>query len=545
MDLVQQIKSFFRGEVESNDATLKKYSVDASLFEIRPRLVVYPADADDLKKLVKFINLNPQENLSLTPRSAGTDMTGAAIGDSIVIDFTRHINGIGEVGLDFAVAEPGVYYRDFEKETLKRGLILPTYPASREICALGGIIANNSGGEKTLAYGKTADYVKELKVILNDGNLYEVRPLAKTELEHKMSESSFEGEVYKKTFKLISENLEIIRNAKPKVSKNSAGYMLWDVWDGETFDLTRLFCGSQGTLGLVTEATLKLVKPKPYSKMLVIFMRDLEPLTETILRLLEFRPESLESFDDSTLKLALRYLPGLIKLIKPKNIFSLAWKFLPEFWMVLSGGLPKLIVLAEFTGDTEIEALKKAERAKNSLKNLRLKSHVVKTDEEARKYWVMRRESFNLLREHIKNKRTAPFIDDIVVRPEKLPEFLPKLREILSQYKKLQYTTAGHLGDGNFHIIPLMDMSDPENREIIPELSKKVYDLVIKFEGSITGEHNDGLIRGPYLRQMYGDKIYKLFEEVKNIFDPRNIFNPGKKIGVDPGYVLSHMKRKN
>jgi FAD/FMN-containing dehydrogenase len=159
---------------------------------------------------------------------------------------------------------------------------------------------------------------------------------------------------------------------------------------------------------------------------------------------------------------------------------------------------------------------------------------------EMKKYWTIRRESFNLLRKHIKGKRTAPFIDDFIIKVEQLPEFLPKLNHILAKYN-LNYTIAGHVGDANFHIIPLMDLRDIRSSEIIRNLSEEVYNLVLSYRGSITAEHNDGLIRSSYLKKMYGEKVYKLFEETKKIFDPQNIFNPGKKVNSDLNYAFKHL----
>jgi FAD/FMN-containing dehydrogenase len=210
--------------------------------------------------------------------------------------------------------------------------------------------------------------------------------------------------------------------------------------------------------------------------------------------------------------------------------------------MVLTGGFPRLVLLAEFTGYSEREADTKARAAQRDLSIFGVPTRVTKTELEAQKYWTIRRESFNLLRKQIKNLHTAPFIDDMVVRPEYLPDFLPRLEALLKPYDLL-YSIAGHAGDGNFHIIPLMKLSDPRTRQVIPELSRKVYELVLEFHGSITGEHNDGLIRSPFLKQMYGDEVYRLFERIKSIFDPDNIFNPGKKVGADPKWAMEHIRK--
>lgn len=546
MNYVAEIKKFFKGEIYSDEKTLVSASHDASLFEVKPALVVAPRDVFDIKNLVAFVTKKRQagETISLTARSAGTDMSGGPLSESIILDFLPHFNHIKEVGTGYAIAEPGVYYRDFEKETLKKNLIMPSYPASRDLCTIGGMVANNSGGEKTLIYGKTENYVRQVKMVMSDGGEYTFQPLSLMDLERERGRTDFYGEVCRKMFELVTKNYDLIKKAKPAVSKNSAGYFLWNIYDKATgvFDLTKLITGSQGTLGLITEIKFKLVEPKKYTSMLVTFLPTLKPLAEVTNHVLKFQPESFESFDDHTFKIALKLFPSIAKKLNG-NLIKLAFQFLPEFWMVLTGGVPKLILIAEFTGSTPEEALGKAEQAKESLLPFKLKTKIARNDAESKKYWTFRRESFNMLRQHLSDLRTAPFIDDFVVRPEFLPEFLPKLENILSKYK-IMYTIAGHVGDGNFHIIPLMDLRKAESVEIIKELSDTVYKLVLDFKGTITGEHNDGLIRSSYLPMMYGSEMMKLFEETKRIFDPLNIFNPGKKVGASRSYAWGHLNRK-
>lgn len=541
-DLKNAIKGVIRGEVVDDPATLTTYSHDASLFEVKPRLVVRPTDADDISRLVRFVNDHPNDHLSLTARSAGTDMGGGPLTESIVVDMVSHFTRIKDVTDSQAVVEPGVFYRNFERATLRHHRIVPSYPASRELCTVGGMVANNSGGEKTLMYGKTADYLNRLKVVLSDGDQVIMEPLNETQLNRKLQLKSFEGEIYRKLFKLVDDNYEVIKAAKPHVSKNSAGYYLWNVWDRDKkrFDLTQLIVGSQGTLGLVTEITFRLIEPATHSRLLVIFLSDLEPLAEIVNRVLTEKPESFESYDDKTLELAMRFLPEIIHQMHAGGVMSLAWQFWPEFKMLITGGIPKLILMAEFTAKTDREARARAKAAEAKLADMKLRTHITQSSNEAKKYWTVRRESFSLLRHHIKGKHTAPFIDDIVVEPAKLPHFLPELQKILDQYR-VTYTIAGHVGDGNFHIIPLMNFRNPDTKEIIKELSGRVYDLVFKYGGSMTGEHNDGLIRSPFLHQMYGDKIYGLFEEVKKIFDPHDIFNPGKKVNASFSYAMKHV----
>jgi len=545
MNLRTEIKKLRAGDILPS-RFIRQYSHDASLFEVRPKIAIAPRTAGDIKKLVEFVLKN--KGLSLTPRAAGTDMSGGPLTESIVLDMVRHFDRIEKVAAcgeqsrtdGYAIAQPGVYYRDFEKATLRKGLIMPSYPASREICTIGGMVANNAGGEKTLTYGQTKNYVAGLKMVLADGNEYKIRPLNEQELKAKIAQKDFEGNIYEKVFDLVKKNQEFLQTHKPRVSKNSAGYFLWDIWDGETFDLTKLFTGSQGTLGIITEIKFNLIKPKKHHKLLVIFLHKLDRLGDIATTVLKYSPESFESYDDKTLKLALKFLPGFIKLLG-KNILSLAWQFLPEIWMFLTGGMPKLILMAEFAGDTEHEVDLQINKALWALQPFKVPLHVAKNEDETKKYWTIRRESFNLLRNHLKNQRTAPFIDDMVVQPKDLPKFLPRLEKIMKPYH-LVYSVAGHIGNGNFHIIPLIKLNDPKITKIIPELSKKVYDLILEFHGSITGEHNDGLIRSPFLKQMYGERMYRLFERTKETFDPNNIFNPGKKVGGDFGYAMKHLQ---
>ncbi len=546
MDVKQELQRLIQGRLADDQDTLEKYSKDASLFQVKPQLVVFPKHAQDISNLVSFALHHPEEKISLTCRSGGSDMTGGPLSESLVLDMSA-FSRVQEVesernGSGYAITQPGVFYRDFEKETLKKNLLMPSFPASRELCTVGGMVANNSGGEKTLSYGKTEDFVQELKVVFADGKERVVKLLSMDELKGKMALQDFEGEIYRRMFELIDTNYEAIQKAKPNVTKNSSGYFLWNVYDREkgTFDLTKLFVGSQGTLGIVTEIKFKLVQPRQHSSLLVIFLRKESLLSEVTEAVLASKPDTFELYDDHTLRLAAKFFPDFLKTLKG-NIISLAFRFLPEFFMVLRGGMPKLVLLAEFTGDSKEEAMGKARSAKAGVDAFAVQTHIAKSEQEARKYITIRRESFNLLRKHIKGKRTAPFIDDIVVRPEDMEQFLPQLQQILSQYPQLVYTIAGHLGDGNLHIIPLMDFRQEGSRKIIFELSKKVYDLVFAFKGSITAEHNDGMIRTPFIQDMYGKGIYQLFVETKHIFDPHSIFNPGKKVSGTIEYASRHI----
>lgn len=539
-----EIPPTFEGDIRHDAEILEKFSEDTSIFKIRPALIVQPKNVSDLNTLIHYVHTRRGE-LSLTARSAGTDMSGGPLTDSIVVDMTRYFNQVHAVNTEFAVTQPGVYYRDFEKETLKHGVILPSYTASKELNTVGGMVANNSAGEKSLTYGKTERYVQELKVVLQDGVEYSFKKLHRDDLGRKKQQQNYEGEIYRRVEQLIKDNKSEIQNAKPVVSKNSAGYGIWNVWDEEhdTFDLTQLFVGSQGTLGIISEITFALVKPKSASRMLVLFLRakHFSQLGDIVNAVLSHKPESFESYDDKTFNVMLRVFPKLFWRLGG-NPFTLLRDFWPEIKLVLQGGIPKLVLMAEFAADTDEEARQMALAAEKSVQSYGLATHITATQSEANKFWTIRRESFKLLRENVADKHTAPFIDDFVVRPEYLPEFLPRLYAILDEYK-LIYTVAGHVGDGNFHIIPLMDFSRPDFVKIVNELSDRVYTLVGEYHGSMTGEHNDGLIRTPYLHKMFTPQVLDIFKEIKEIFDPHRIFNPHKKVDPKIEYLHTAIKK--
>jgi FAD/FMN-containing dehydrogenase len=518
-----------------------------------PEVVVSPKNARDLERLVQAVNECRGEipKLNLTARSAGTDMSGGAIGQSVVVNFRKYFTDIGTVTERTAHVQPGVLYKDFEVETLKHHALMPTYPASRDLASVGGLVNNNSGGEKSLEYGKTQNFVSELKVIFSDGVERIVKPLNKTELDKKLKQKDFEGEVYRKLFRLLDDNYDLIKAAKPHVSKNSAGYYLWDIWDRETgiFDLTQLICGAQGTLGLVSDIRFKLVPAKPHSGLLVLFLKNTDELGEVIPKVLESKPATFESFDDATMWLGIRFMPSFHKMLGWLGVIKLLISFIPTGLHIhVWRGIPKLVLMVEFNGETEEEVRQKVKDLHRELSRYRARYEINGFEEDptegkSEKFWLMRRYSFQLLRSKVKDKHTAPFIDDFIVNPEYLTEFLPKLRTIIRKYK-LFATIAGHMGDGNFHVIPLMKIEERSERAKLEPAMKEVNALVMKYHGSLTAEHNDGMIRGPWLGLMYGPRVVDLFRQTKHILDPANIFNPHKKSDAKWKFSMAHIRDK-
>lgn len=528
--IILDLEKLIAGDVVYDSKTLEKYSKDASLFSIRPQVVVFPKDKFDIQAVVKYVRKvkqeNPDFNISITARAAGTDMSGGAVNDSIILDVTKYLNNIGDLKRDFSKntfieCEPGVYFRDLEKILDKYNLMYPSYPASKDLCCVGGIVSNNSSGEKSLSYGSTKDWVEEVEVVLEDGTITTFKEVSFDELKD-FSETIFQ---------LVSENKNLIEKEKPKTSKNSSGYFLWECVNCEkqTVNIAKLICGSQGTLGIITKIKLKVTEKPKYSQMLTVMLPDLVNMSQVVEAILKFKPQAVETFDDKTFKIVFKFLPTIIWRLKG-SIWSLATSFLPEVWLALSGGFPKLILLVEFVGMTQTEANEKAEKTLKYLKRFKYKARITKNELEMQKYWLFRHESFNLLRNKLSGYKVAPFIEDLVVPDKNMPEFISELQKILDSYKFI-YTIQGHAGNGNFHIFPLMKLQSKEEISIIKEINQKVFSLVQKYSGSISAEHNDGLVRTPYLHFMFSNQMLNLFQKVKNIFDPLNIFNPNKKVG--------------
>lgn len=549
MNCIEALRGVVKGEIALDGATLTKLSRDASLFSVRPSAAIFPKDADDLCRIVRWVQEKRDEcpSLSLTARAAGTDMTGGPLTEGVVLDTSRHMSRFSiDAEGKTATVEPGVYYRDFEPAAEKKRLLMPCYPASKSLAAFGGMVMNNCAGEKTLRYGQMREWVQSMRVVLADGEVHELRELTMDELAKKRAQRDFEGYVYEKTYQLLERHYEAVKAAQPKVAKNSAGYALWRVYDRErgTFDLSQLFIGSQGTLGLMADATLRLIPVEPARRTVALFFRSWDDLPGAVNRILPFEPENMEAFDDTTLKLGLRFMPEIAQ-----KVGEPLWRFALRFWPeVLIGmrfmGLPKLIVLVELAEQTQELADRKAEAVAAAARGMGLVARVLGTKADTDKYMTMRRESFSLLRKHVSGKRTAPFVEDFCVRPDRLPEFLPKLLELLRE-NGIRANIAGHAGDGNYHIIPLMDLHDPKERAKILPVLERYTALVKEYGGTITAEHNDGILRTPFLADMYGPEIVALFKEVKDIFDPHGVFNPGKKVGGTKEYLEAHLATTN
>lgn len=546
-NIFDQLREIFRGEVLTDIATKRAYSHDASIYELQPDAVLFPEDSQDIKNLVAFVAKNKPAypNLAITPRAAATDMSGAAIGSSLVVDMTKHFTKIRSVTRNLLHTQPGVFMRDIDPLLDEKGALLGSTPASRALCTIGGIVSNNAGGEQSLRYGNADRSVGELKVVFADGKEYTVKPIDKRELEVKMEQGDYEGELYRKVYELVEDNYDTIKNARPRTNKNSMGYNLWSVWDRDTgiFDMTQLIAGSQGTLGVITDIKMKLQPKAPHSGLLVLYLPSIRQLGDIIATVMDHKPATFEGFDDVTFNLGIRYFKIFKKQLGTKEWLkhqASLMKSVAKF----KGHIPNMVLMVEFEGDTNEEVLEKIQELRQALSGYRLKTEVAGDPESSTKFWSIRRASLSLLRSQVKDKYASPFIDDLTVEPQHQPEFLPKLRKVIRKYK-LPATIAGHFGDGNFHIIPLMDISSPKEQAKLEPAMREIVPLVLEYGGTLAGEHNDGMVRGPWLPAVFGNEVFALFRETKEIFDPQYIFNPHKKTDATWDYSMASIRKTN
>ncbi len=544
--LLRELGAIFRGEIATDTKTRIGHSHDASIYEQVPTAVLSPVDSSDVQSLVRCMvdKKKSYPMLSVTPRGAGTDMSGAAISGSLILDMTKHFTTISAYSGDILSVQPGVYMHDIDT-LLGTTHLIGCVPASRAWCTIGGMVGNNSGGERSLHYGNTDKSVRELRVVLADGNEYTFGPIGRRELGLKMKQNDFEGTLYKKVYDLVEANYDTIKNARPKVNKNSMGYNLWSVWDRDTgiFDMTQLITGSQGTLGIITDISIQTHPKAPHNGLLVVYIEKPSTLERVIETVIRHRPATFEGFDDVTFALGIKYFGTFRKQLGTKEWLkqqSILLKQAARF----NGHVPNVVLMVEFDGQSVAEIDTKIALLRKDLVGFKLKTTVEHDDSDSALFWNIRRASLSLLRNKVHGKFAAPFIDDMTVQPRHIHRFLPDVRKILKNYE-LPATIAGHFGDGNFHIIPLIDISSATQQAKLEPIMRELIPIVMKYGGTMAGEHNDGMIRGPWLQTIFGRDMYQHFRTVKEIFDPLYIFNPHKKTDASWEYSMTHVRKDN
>ncbi|MEI6169381.1 MAG: FAD-binding oxidoreductase [Candidatus Saccharibacteria bacterium] len=525
--LIKDLQEKLDGEVAYDSITREFFSTDGGIFKVTPKLVVYPHNEKDVIETLRFNhNLVPKNRaLPITARGKGTDQCGASLSEGISMVFPAHMRRMISMNKETITVQPGMIFSHLESILNSHGRFLPPYPASMDFCSVGGALANNSSGEKTLKYGPMRNYVAGLRAVLHNGDVIETFRLNKKELKQKKKQGDLEGELYTRIDDLIENNRALIEKARPGVSKNSAGYNLWDIKgkDG-SFDMSQLLVGSQSTLGIITEAMLYHIPYNKNTTLLVGYFDSVKKLQEAVLEIAPLHPSALELVDDKVISFVLEKQPRLVANLLPEK-------------------MPKVVLLVEFDDDKAKNQSKKGKKAEKILQKYAYEIKITANKLEQDQLWRIRRQAAAIIWMKQGPKKALPIIEDGIVPLDKFGDFLEQAYALLDKYK-VKDAVWGHAGNGHLHIQPFLDLSNIRDRHKIYALSDEFYKMVLKLGGSISGEHNDGIMRGSYLRQMYGAEIYGMFKEVKKMFDPYNLLNPRSKLGATKEYGQVHLRKE-
>ena len=539
----------FHGEVSSDKTLLDQYSTDESIFCIRPQVVIKPKHKADVETVVRIIGKETKRfsSLSLTPRAAGTGLGGGSLTDSIVIDM-KGLSAMGEVTVKkdkiTFTCEPGLMWRDLEKALNKYDAYLPPYTSSKDICTIGGSVANNAAGPDSLRYGHCADWVESIDVVLKDGKTYTVKPLSLKEFQVLIKQKHEYARIAQEIYSLIAKNEAEILRSKPKTQKNTAGYALWNVMpDGVeafkkgkgTFDLTRLISGSQGTIGIITSLTMRALTIQKNTSVLVVPIFDLTEAADTVVKALAYNPINIEIFDALTFDMALSNPDFFKQRLHGFKYYQVMLSMYTTYHVRFARKIPEFTIL--ITVDEETTKKTPAADIAKVISSRGVRARVVANPIEQEMYMQIRRASFSLSKMMDKTKRPAAFLEDMTVPPENLSKFFMQIKKL---FKEFNVTSAvhGHGGNGHFHFYPLLDFTNKTTPALVEKMAEAFFTTAIKFKGSICGEHNDGIIRTPYLHLLFSKRMLEIFKDAEHIFDPDDIFNPGKK--VNPRFDIKH-----
>ncbi len=522
----RDLRSIIHGDVEFDPISRHLYSTDAGISLVEPLGVVSPRDTEDVARLVTYAAAH---GLSLVPRGMGSGLAGGAVGAGILVDFARYMTSILEVAPDgsWARVQPGVVMASLNRHVKAYGTFFAPDPSSENYCSLGGMIGTNASGARTVAYGATKDHVLALEVVLADGSRFSARPYAEKSPEFAalLASKTAGGQAFAAILPELEAKREIVLAAMPRVVKNCSGYRVESILGTTSgaalppdaaspgspavYHLQKMFVGAEGTLGLVTEATLNLV-PLPAARGIAMaYFPSVFASGEAVPDILALRPSAAEIMDSRFLAFVRKHDSRIDAMLPDRTDTAL---------------------LIEFEGRDQEELDEKfATLGRRLDRSAALKVVRAVDASEAQRLWTVRKSAVALALRMPGPRRPLPFIEDVTVHPTEVPDYVDFLQRLCDR-ERVEAVMYGHVGDGNIHARPLLDAKDPQDLRTMQRLYDEVSAYVLGVRGTMSGEHGDGLLRTPYIRQMYGDEIYSLFARVKEAFDPQGVMNPGKKV---------------
>ena len=529
------LASLLKGELyytsETKDQTmLLAYSTDASVYQEKPLAVTIPADIDDIKKLIDFAHNN---KVTLIPRTAGTSLAGQVVGHGIIMDVSRHFNAIIELNVEeqWVRVQPGVIRDDLNSYLKPFGLMFGPETSTASRAMIGGMIGNNSSGLHSIVWGDTRHNLISANVLLDDRSEVTFEAIDETTYFKKLLLPNREGDIYRQMNELLSnpEHLSAIEVGYPKrsITRRNTGYALDILSDRSVpFNMCNLLAGSEGTLAIVTEAKLKLMPlpPKELGLLCVHFADMVECMHGNVIAL-DHQPEASELVD---------------KYIMDFTVGHPTYKY-NRFFIE---GDPQALLIVEFRGHTAAETEAKAMALKQDLieRGLGYAYPYITGIEQTNLVWDVRKAGLGLIRNLPGDSQPVNLIEDCAVSPEDLPAYVGDIQKLLIE-EGVHASYYAHAGAGELHIEPFVNLKTAEGKRTFRSILEKTSDLVLKYNGSLSGEHGDGRLRGEFIGKVLGEKVYKLLEEVKSIFDPEGVFNANKIVNTPP--MDSHLRYDN
>jgi FAD/FMN-containing dehydrogenase len=505
------------GEVMTSTDARHYFATDGSILQLAPALIAYPRTENDVRKTARFSWQLAERGrvIPITARGSGTNQSGAALSNGILLVFPAHMNRILELDTKASTVtvEPGINYGKLQQTLYTHGRFLPPYPPSLEYSTVGGAIADNAAGEKSIKYGDIRSYVKSLRIVLANGEVIETRRLGKRELSKKLGLATFEGEIYRSVDTLLEEQHSVLEQFKKGVTRNSAGYELIDIKrrDG-SFDLTPLMVGSQGTLGIITEAVLNTEQYDPQTTLMMAKFDSLEQVQNAILELrsLPEVPSAIELIDENVLQQVHALNPNQLK-------------------EVIQPPFPPILLLVEFDGG-ERQSKKPVKHAEKIFDKYATGVQMATEPEQQQSFWKIRQSISSILGHNEGLVQAVPMFD-AAVPPDRLREYIEGVYALM-QTGNVRSGVWGHAGDASLRLQPRLNLGQVGDRQKAFRLMDEHNKLVIKLGGTISATAGEGRLRTPYLEDMYGPEPYALMQKIKKIFDPYGTLNPGVKFGT-------------
>jgi FAD/FMN-containing dehydrogenase/Fe-S oxidoreductase len=517
---LEQLAAELEGDLFFDDTMRILYATDASAYREKPLAVAFPRSTNDIKKLISFANTN---KTSLIPRTAGTSLAGQVVGNGIVVDVSRHFTQILELNNEerWVRVQPGVIRDELNVFLKPHGLFFGPETSTANRAMLGGMVGNNSCGSNSVVYRSTREHLLEVKTILSDGSEAEFKTVSLDEFHEKCEGKTLEAEVYKTIRSLLSDynNQVEIKKEYPKktIERRNTGYAVDLLLEtapftagGPDFNFCSLIAGSEGTLAFITEIKLNVVSlPPKETGLLCVHFNSIDEALRANLVALKYNPSASELIDHFILECT------------KDNIEQAKNRFFVQ-------GDPAAILVIEFSKATHEEVLEAASKAEAEMRQQGLGYHFpLLFGNDTKKIWTLRKAGLGLLSNLPGDEKAVPVIEDTAVDVQDLPAYIREFNEILKKYN-LYSVHYAHAGSGELHLRPIINLKTKEGNLLFRKIAEEIATLVKKYNGSLSGEHGDGRLRGEFIRQMVGEKNYQLLHKIKRSWDPNNIFNPGK-----------------